>query len=1805
MADHQHHQYSLNTNQQQHHEAVKRVPSPLLAERYLAAIQTNNIGSSNSNGNGNKISTSSSSNINSNININNASMKRPRPSNHKINIGNRPPPPPPQSTSSASISISALTSTSTSSGPQDQHEANYGHAQDGVFSNDDFGNETTGVNTDNTSLNAALIQSRNGSTSPSRVRMVRSESYTRRDPASFNEQERQHPMQQQGDDEDGHNQIQNQKSTFRRQWTPNQWRNLRTAQLEEHATGNQQQQHLKLNNQESNSNRIRCDSKNSTGTNNSNSHGSRTETDIVNNKVFDLKRQNSSFGLKSSTSTSTSNTPWGSVLKSQNNSNRKLQNQQQQYNNDDEGECDFLASEETCEPNKPLHHQSTGTTGSMTMSAPMSTPMSMSKKVNRNDTSSPTPLPIPVSPTVLTARKWQKKVLNDRGWIKNGNRNTNIGNRNFGEQSQSQTQSSRLSNKRNDNDGTATSTSTRTNTNEKLDFDSSSLASLTEQKVQNNKNNRIRVKEKHQQHQNTLESSIQKLDSNLLSPSRPQQEVRNFANTTKLPPSSPCISTESIPIKKITSMWMNRVSATSDRNKSSGNGNSEKISKQKELPENDCEIAPLSQPQPQHQKSAYPINQIQNTNMLETAKVVDEDSNGEKHIWKNVKLRRVKDENQKKDAEKIERGDKSDTNVIKVVDDSTVDSVNVRSIDDMIITEREQGPSVAISVTERIKRLSGNNFVATKVQLKQRRQVTPLIEEITPKAINGASRTKKSKVLSTDNLEVGSFSLNGDSYDEVQQAPSRIEPKEITLQKESHSSINNDQGKTTIASEESEYQSVRSRLRSWSTRKRVETCDQYQPIRSSTPIRSTPIRSLQVDAQQYAENGTSREVTDSAIQGIPPKSDSLALKKGSDFFSDKRPSTLRPYQIEKNKLRTFLKDPSQEVATPDQNSIAKNITSSPSNSLRQNQLKEHRNRFVTSDIDSNLIVTKTSKPVSGERTDCKLNSYDDEVIDEKSPLKNISFEFTSVKQRIRSLAGEIDTVVNANEKDTNEDENIASKGALVSGQQKKVAVFPIDTKKNSQNDTILKPTGSKFNFSHQKKGTHSFKAQSQLPQKKAPPTKNNNDDDDDDETPSRCVGVAINNDIVTGESKGVRNIKSLFENGNTNSPPPCTKKTSSKKWNKRDQNEERFTSQQSKPTIHESTEDRKCVTNSDTKDQNCNKVSRSTNKISNVVSIRSKFEFSSLPKSTEECANQKSCVDNQSNRLESPVFPKSRISNDMRGDTHYKDEAVDGSRIQSIAKKGVFTSIRSKFESSGQQSETSPVKRNLEETTKKDSSLNYVNSVQPDSRDLVGPPVLQKKNLSGDIGNGFRSIEMFHDNRSKSISPFSDIDVQQKNDSSPKDDVQFDRNLQTPPNDIPWSGQQAWSSAEQKNTKCGDKKVHIDMNNEIVNCSYDSYNDDEDCDGVTLSPTTSDVSELSIPTCLQSVEMSTEFESSSSSDEDTGAMESCTDKQSSAIGASEASSSHTSEAATPLIHSTLRTMNLKMGRLTSHSDSTQSIDVKQVTNLLGTIPPLKEDSSYEEGLLLPDSQIASQSSLNNGCTDRQIANTCEDADFSPAWEADFFDNNSDDSSQAHEWEAFTGYNDKLGSLREPFSKHHTAAPRKSSHDEPEPDAVDSTSVASNLSSTSSRVYRLRQGIRTKPNRLSEVENRGKVVKVVKETVITNCPTEHQPKRSANNIEKVKVRSLSLKDNNSSIVQSKEVHTNQDDAIIQSTSSDRENKAPVVIKKHIFKTTANLKVSTTKLTRSSTSTRRFDISKVKAYQLARRKSYDRHKHGSAK
>ena len=178
-------------------------------------------------------------------------------------------------------------------------------------------------------------------------------------------------------------------------------------------------------------------------------------------------------------------------------------------------------------------------------------------------------------------------------------------------------------------------------------------------------------------------------------------------------------------------------------------------------------------------------------------------------------------------------------------------------------------------------------------------------------------------------------------------------------------------------------------------------------------------------------------------------------------------------------------------------------------------------------------------------------------------------------------------------------------------------------------------------------------------------------------------------------------------------------------------------------------------------------------------------------------------------------------------------------------------------------------------------------------------------------------------------SNIADSYQQRNGNSSPTNDIPWKET--EPKNDIPWTDRELLEEREQSFVT---QKVDVNFS---YGAEYLDYSfEDEDCDGVTLCPTASDVSSLGIPSCIQSITASSAAsDSSHTSDEDTGAMESVSEKQSTTLGPSEASSSQTSEAATPLIKS----MRARFG-LKSSSDTTGTISYNGAFNdLLATLPP--------------------------------------------------------------------------------------------------------------------------------------------------------------------------------------------------------------------------------------------------------------------------
>lgn len=226
-------------------------------------------------------------------------------------------------------------------------------------------------------------------------------------------------------------------------------------------------------------------------------------------------------------------------------------------------------------------------------------------------------------------------------------------------------------------------------------------------------------------------------------------------------------------------------------------------------------------------------------------------------------------------------------------------------------------------------------------------------------------------------------------------------------------------------------------------------------------------------------------------------------------------------------------------------------------------------------------------------------------------------------------------------------------------------------------------------------------------------------------------------------------------------------------------------------------------------------------------------------------------------------------------------------------------------------------------------------------------------------------------------------------DAMPKND---DSNL-SPPNDIPWKHIEPndipWTDRElleERERSFSRQKVDMSFSYGAEYLDY-SYEDD-DCDGVTLCPTASDVSSLSVPSCLRSVDASSETSyASRTSDEDTGAMESMSEKQSTTLGPSEASSSQTSEAAAPLIHSTLGAMSM---RFASSSDTTGTFSYNgaQFNALLGALPPPIDGEESDDN---SDDLVFQQK--NKKCYNYENNKQFEDElklQSGPEWKNDFF-----------------------------------------------------------------------------------------------------------------------------------------------------------------------------------------------------------------------
>jgi hypothetical protein len=138
-------------------------------------------------------------------------------------------------------------------------------------------------------------------------------------------------------------------------------------------------------------------------------------------------------------------------------------------------------------------------------------------------------------------------------------------------------------------------------------------------------------------------------------------------------------------------------------------------------------------------------------------------------------------------------------------------------------------------------------------------------------------------------------------------------------------------------------------------------------------------------------------------------------------------------------------------------------------------------------------------------------------------------------------------------------------------------------------------------------------------------------------------------------------------------------------------------------------------------------------------------------------------------------------------------------------------------------------------------------------------------------------------------------------------------------------------------------------------------------------------------------------------------MESMSEKQSTTLGPSEASSSQTSEAAAPLIHSTLGAMSM---RFASSSDTTGtfSYNASQFNALLGALPPPIDGEESDEN---SDELVFNE--VSNSSFDFESTKQFEDElkiQCVPKWKNDFFAVDSvkslptSDSADVSEWVSF-------------------------------------------------------------------------------------------------------------------------------------------------------------------------------------------------------
>ena len=196
----------------------------------------------------------------------------------------------------------------------------------------------------------------------------------------------------------------------------------------------------------------------------------------------------------------------------------------------------------------------------------------------------------------------------------------------------------------------------------------------------------------------------------------------------------------------------------------------------------------------------------------------------------------------------------------------------------------------------------------------------------------------------------------------------------------------------------------------------------------------------------------------------------------------------------------------------------------------------------------------------------------------------------------------------------------------------------------------------------------------------------------------------------------------------------------------------------------------------------------------------------------------------------------------------------------------------------------------------------------------------------------------------------------------------------------------SYSSSQQNNNTDNTSSSNEDVadSSQCEEHFFDYDEDDDECDGVTLSPSTSEISALTNPSCLDSSE--DDGSQYSSSDEDTAGGK---QSRSSVMGPSEASSSQTSEAATPLIHSTLGKLNNLRIPQTSSSETLLEVLEEESNNARQTnsmFQPMKtnimtndnDEDDVEEGLLLQESHIHAPYPKHNSHLQPPVGDSSED-----------------------------------------------------------------------------------------------------------------------------------------------------------------------------------------------------------------------------------